>query len=170
MWVGRLVPEKAPHRAIAMARAAGRRLRIAGPIGDPAYVARHVAGGLGDGVDYVGHLGTDDLVALVGSSAAMLVTPEWDEPYGLVAAESLACGTPVVALDRGGLREFVVPGVGVLLPRDCDDAAAAEAVSAAVGLDRAACRSHAVADCSVDRMVERYLAVYESLSTMPSAA
>ncbi|KRC92048.1 glycosyl transferase family 1 [Terrabacter sp. Root85] len=170
VWVGRLVPEKAPHRAIAMARAAGRRLRLAGPVGDADYFTRHVAGELGDDVEYVGHLGTDGLVALVGASAAMLVTPEWDEPYGLVAAESLACGTPVVALDRGGLREFVVPGVGLLLPRDCDDAAAAEAVAAAVDLDRAACRAHAVVACSVDRMVESYLGIYESLSAMSGAA
>jgi glycosyltransferase involved in cell wall biosynthesis len=170
VWVGRLVPEKAPHRAIAMARAAGRRLRIAGPVGDPDYFTRHVAGELGDGVEYVGHLDTDGLVELVGASAAMLVTPEWDEPYGLVAAESLACGTPVVALDRGGLGEFVVPGVGLLLAPDCDDAAAAEAVAAAVGLDRGACRAHAVVACSVDRMVASYLGIYESLGALSGAA
>ena len=170
VWVGRLVPEKAPHRAIAMARAAGRRLRIAGPVGDASYFAQYVAGQLGDDVEYVGHLGTDGLVALVGASAAMLVTPEWDEPYGLVAAESLACGTPVVALDRGGLREFVVPGVGVLLPRDSDDAAAAAAVATAVRLDRGACRAHAVAACSVDRMVESYLEIYDSLTALSGAA
>ena len=170
VWVGRIVPEKAPHRAIAMARAAGRRLRLAGPVGDAEYFARHVAGELGDGVTYVGHLDTGGLVALVGSSAATLVTPEWDEPYGLVAAESLACGTPVVALDRGGLREFVVPGVGVLLPHDASGAEAAQAVATAVGLDRADCRAHAVAACSVDRMVEQYLGLYQSLAALPGAA
>lgn len=170
VWVGRLVPEKAPHRAIAMARAAGRRLRIAGPVGDAGYFSRHVAPQLGDDVEYVGHLGTDGLVALVGASAAMLVTPNWDEPYGLVAAESLACGTPVVALDRGGLREFVVPGVGVLMARDADDATAADAVTEAIALDRRACRAHAVDACSVDRMVEDYLGVYASLAALPGAA
>jgi glycosyltransferase involved in cell wall biosynthesis len=173
VWVGRIVPEKAPHRAIAMARAAGRRLRIAGPIGDLDYFRRHVAGALGPDVEHVGHLGTDALVALVGSSAAMLVTPEWDEPFGLVAAESLACGTPVVALDRGGLSEFVVPGVGVLLPGDPDDTdddAVVRAVRAAVALDRAACREHAETSCSVDRMVESYLQVYQSIATVADAA
>ena len=170
VWVGRIVPEKAPHRAIAMARASGRRLRIAGPVGDAGYFTRHVAGELDDDVSYVGHLDTDGLVALVGSSAAMLVTPEWDEPYGLVAAESLACGTPVVALDRGGLREFVVPGVGVLVPRDAGGPEAADAVAAAVRLDRADCRAHAVAACSVDSMVERYLHLYRSLTDLRGAA
>ena len=170
VWVGRIVPEKAPHRAIAMARASGRRLRIAGPVGDAGYFARHVADELDEDLSYVGHLDTDGLVALVGSSAAMLVTPEWDEPYGLVAAESLACGTPVVALDRGGLREFVAPGVGLLLPPDAGGAEAAQAVATAVRLDRAACRAHAVAACSVDGMVERYLDLYRSISHLRGAA
>jgi len=169
-WVGRIVPEKAPHRAVAMARAAGRGLRIAGPIGDRAYFDRHLAPLLGAGVDYVGHLDTDSLAALVGTSSATLVTPEWDEPYGLVAAESLACGTPVVALDRGGLREFVVPGTGVLLDRGVSAAEAAESVEQATRLDRTACRDHAVSACSVERMVEDYLRLYESLVTLPGAA
>lgn len=162
-WVGRIVPEKAPHRAIAMARAAGRHLRIAGPIGDRAYFEARVAPFLGPDVEHVGHLGTHDLVTLFGSSAATLVTPEWDEPYGLVAAESLSCGTPVVALDRGGLGEFVHAGVGVLLPPGASNARAAEAVAGAALLDRATCRAHAEASCSVTRMVDEYLAVYRSL-------
>jgi glycosyltransferase involved in cell wall biosynthesis len=169
-WAGRIVPEKGPHRAIAMARASGRRLRIAGPIGDRAYFEAKVAPGLGGGIDYLGHLGTDGLADLFGSSAVTLVTPEWDEPYGLVAAESLACGTPVVALDRGGLREFVASDVGVLLRPDADDAAAARAIDSAAELDRARCRAHAVASCSVGRMVDDYISLYQSLAAMPGAA
>ena len=169
-WVGRIVPEKAPHRAIEMARASGRRLRIAGPIGDRAYFEARVAVAFGEDVDYVGHLDTDGLVALFGSSAVTLVTPEWDEPYGLVAAESLSCGTPVVALDRGGLGEFVVPGVGVLVGPDADGATGARAIAVAADLDRDRCRAHAVAHCSVGRMVEAYLGLYHSLAAIPGAA
>ena len=169
-WAGRIVPEKAPHRAIAMARAAGRRLRLAGPVGDRDYFELQVAPLLGGGVEYVGHLGTDELVTLFGSSAATLVTPEWDEPYGLVAAESLSCGTPVVALDRGGLREFVHPSVGMLLPPDVSDETAAHAVERAVGLDRAACRLHAETTCSVSRMVDDYVSVYHALVSQVGAA
>jgi glycosyltransferase involved in cell wall biosynthesis len=169
-WAGRIVPEKAPHRAIAMARASGRRLRLAGPVGDHAYFEEQVVPRLGDGVEYVGHLATHELVTLFGSSAATLVTPEWDEPYGLVAAESLSCGTPVVALDRGGLSEFVHPGVGVLLPPAASDDHAAEAIRRAVLLDRATCRAHAEAHCSVSHMVEGYLEVYRSLTQQVGAA
>ncbi|MFM6851230.1 MAG: glycosyltransferase [Terrabacter sp.] len=169
-WAGRMVPEKAPHRAVAMARESGRRLRLAGPVGDREYFEAHVAPLLGDDVEYLGHLTTDELVTLFGSSAATLVTPEWDEPYGLVAAESLSCGTPVVALDRGGLREFVHPHVGVLVPPHVSDVGAAAAIEHAVQLDRAACRTHAEESCSVSRMVDDYLDVYQSLLHEAGAA
>ncbi|MBD3784920.1 MAG: glycosyltransferase [Micrococcales bacterium] len=165
-WAGRLVPEKAPHLAIDVARAAGRRLRLAGPVGDPEYVRREVRPRLGDGVEYVGHLDTTGLARLFGTSAVTLVTPAWDEPYGLVAAESLACGTPVVALERGGLPEVLDAVTGVLV--DPDPVGLAErgavAVATAAALERRACRDRAERECSVTRMVSEYLAHYEALA------
>jgi glycosyltransferase involved in cell wall biosynthesis len=166
-WAGRLVPEKAPHLAIDIARAAGMRLRLAGPVGDADYVREMVTPRLGPDVEYLGHLHTHELAALFGGSAATLVTPVWDEPYGLVAAESLACGTPVVAFDRGGLPEFVTGDVGRVVD---DVAAAADAVHDAVTLDRDACRDHAVRHCSVERMVDEYLRVYDTMRALRGAA
>lgn len=169
-WAGRIVPEKAPHRAIAMARACGRRLRLAGPVGDRAYFEAEVAPWLGDDVEYLGHLTTPELVELFGSSAVTLVTPEWDEPYGLVAAESLSCGTPVVALDRGGLGEFVGPKVGVLLPAHASETRCADSIERAALMDRSTCRAHAEAHCSVGRMVDDYLSLYRILMPEVGAA
>ncbi len=169
-WAGRLVPEKAPHRAIAMARASGRRLRLAGPVGDRAYFEAEVAPLLGPHAEYLGHLSTPGLVELFGSSAVTLVTPSWDEPYGLVAAESLCCGTPVVALDRGGLGEFVTPEVGALLPASVDDVRAAEAIDRAAGLDRGRCRAHGITHCSVSRMIDEYVSLYRALDAQVGAA
>jgi glycosyltransferase involved in cell wall biosynthesis len=168
-WAGRLVPEKAPHLAIDIARSAGMQLRLAGPVGDPAYVREMVLPRLGPDVEYVGHLNTRQLGALFGASAATLVTPVWDEPYGLVAAESLACGTPVVAFERGGLPEFVTDDVGRVVGGG-DVAAAADAVHQAVSLDRDTCRAHAVQHCSVERMVDEYLRIYDEMRTLRGAA
>jgi glycosyltransferase involved in cell wall biosynthesis len=83
VWFGRITPEKGPHLAIDAARRAGRPLVIAGPVSDPDYFARDVEPRLGGEVRYAGHLAHRELAHLVGASAAALVTPQWDEPYGL---------------------------------------------------------------------------------------
>ena len=170
VWSGRIVPEKAPHLAVQIARAAGMPLTLAGPVSDEAY-ARDVVMPLCTGdVEYAGHLRAPDLAELVGRSAAALVTPDWDEPYGLVAAEALACGTPVLALERGGLSEVVGPGTGRLVPVREDGVALPEeevvargaaALPEVVALSREDCRAYAVAHHSLDRMVDHYVRVYE---------
>jgi glycosyltransferase involved in cell wall biosynthesis len=162
VWCGRIVPEKAPHLAIDAARAAGRNLRIAGPIGDRRYWLSKVAPRMGDGISYVGHLSQRSLAALLGASAVCLVTSVWDEPYGLVAAEALACGTPVVAFARGGIPEVVDDSCAVLVP-DRDVAALAEAVAVAEGLDRRAARVRAARACSFDQTVAAYVALFDDL-------
>lgn len=169
VWFGRLVPEKAPHEALRIARHADRGIRLAGPVGDRDYFDGAVRPLLGPHAEYLGHLQTSDLATLVGQSAATLVTPVWDEPYGLVAAESLACGTPVLGYDRGGLREFVPPHCGVLVPGG-DVAGAAHRVEKATSLDRTACRRQAEQHCSVDRMIDAYLAVYAQVLAPGRAA
>ncbi|MFD8615607.1 glycosyltransferase, partial [Streptomyces sp. NPDC059631] len=122
VWSGRLVPEKGPHLAAQAARKANFPLLLAGPIGDARYFSQYVEPLLDGEVEYVGHLNQSHLAQLVGEAAAVLVTPCWDEPYGLVVAEALACGTPVCGYDRGALGEIVTPSCGRLAP--ADDAAA----------------------------------------------
>lgn len=159
VWSGRLVPEKAPHLAIDAARRIGMPLRLAGPSLDRAYFDREIAPRLGGGIEYVGHLRHHQLRAALGSATVAVVTPAWDEPYGLVAAEALACGTPVAAFARGALPEFIDESVGALArPNSVDDLA--RAMLAASTRDRTHVRRVAQERCSITRMVDQYERLY----------
>lgn len=162
VWTGRLVREKAPHLAIDAARAAGLPIVLAGPVSDEAYFEDEISPRLAADAVHVGHLDHRALSRLLGRAAVAVVTPAWDEPYGLVAAEAMACGTPVAAYDRGALPEIVVDGVGALAPAG-DVAGLAAAIGTARSCDRAAVRAHAVAHHSVERMVSAYEHCYTGL-------
>ncbi len=159
VWSGRLVPEKGPHLAAQAARLAGVPLRLAGPVLDGAYFDAMVRPWLGGDVEHVGHLRTAELVELVGGASASLVTPCWEEPYGLVVAESLSCGTPVAGFARGALPELVdARHARLVAPGDVP--ALATALLEAVTLDRDEVRAHAVATCSVEAMIDGYERIY----------
>ena len=168
VWSGRLVPEKGPHLAIDAARLAGMPLVLAGPSLDRAYFEAEIAPRLGGDVQYLGHLDHDHLRTVVGAARVAVVTPTWDEPYGLVAAEALACGTPVAAFARGALPEFVDETVGALATAD-DVADLARAMRHAVGVDRSFVRRVAVERCSIQVMVDRYEQLYDQLAPRAAA-
>ena len=161
VWSGRIVPEKGTHLAIRAARRAGIPLRFAGPVSDLAYWEAEIRPLLGPGVTYLGHLGHRELAGEVARAAVALVTPRWEEPYGLVVAEALACGTPVAGFARGALPELTDAATGCLAPGD-DVAALAACIPRAAALSRAACRARAEAHCDMHRMVERYEALYRA--------
>lgn len=132
VWFGRIVPEKGVHHAIRAARLVGRRLMIAGRIGDARYADEHLIPELGDDVVYLGALGQHELATLVGRSACALITPVWEEPFGLVVPESLLCGTPVAAFGVGGLRESVRRATGAIAVAPGDVDALAEAAAGVI--------------------------------------
>lgn len=160
IWLGRIVPEKAPHQALQAAHLADVDLDLAGPIADGDYWRTRVQPLLDDRRRWLGHLVGADLAREVGRSAVTVVTPAWEEPYGLVVAESLACGTPVAGYAIGALPELVADDVGVLTPAG-DVTALAAAIGRAAALDRTTCRQRAESLASLDRMTQEYLEVYE---------
>lgn len=159
VWYGRIVPEKGLHLAIEAARRVGLPLKIAGPILDDDYYRTQIAPALSQDVTHVGHLTHEQLAHLVGGARAFLCTPMWDEPYGLVVAEALACGVPVAAFARGAIPEILDSKCGVLAVPD-DVISLANAALKALALDRSACRTRAEQMCDADRMVDNYEALY----------
>lgn len=143
VFLGRLEPFKGAHHAIAIARSAGRRLVIAGnrvqggPHSD--YFEHEIAPHLdGARVTYLGPVDDGQKNALLGSAAALLMPVEWEEPFGIVMTEALACGTPVIGFARGSVPEVVVNGMNGYLCHTVSDAIVA--VDRLKDIDRAVVR------------------------------
>jgi glycosyltransferase involved in cell wall biosynthesis len=163
LWAGRIVREKAPHLAIDAAVRADRAIRLAGPIGDCEYWTAEVVPRLGGQARYAGHLAHDELARLVAGSSALVVTPMWEEPFCLVAAEAMASGTPVAGFARGGLPE-VVGEHGGILTAPGDVAGLAAAIGLALELPREAVRRHAHATLGLDRVGAQHEDLYDQLT------
>jgi glycosyltransferase involved in cell wall biosynthesis len=169
VWSGRIAREKAPHAAIDAALLGGRGIVLAGPVMDRTYFDAEIRPRLGPRVRYAGHLDHVALARLVGSSGVALVTPTWDEPFGLVAAEAMLCGTPVAAYARGGLVEVVTHETGRLAqPDDVEDLA--RAIDDAARLDRVEVRAHALSAHGLDRMVDEYELLFARMLARQDAA
>jgi UDP-glucose:tetrahydrobiopterin glucosyltransferase len=162
-WAGRISPEKGLEDAIAVARALGKPLDVCGKIQDEGYW-RAVMRDSGAQVVYHGFLGPVELQRRYAGARATLVTPRWIEAFGNTVIESLACGTPVVAYDRGGPAEIVEHGrSGILVPQEAGVGALVEGVREAVRLDRRVVRARAQ-EFSFVRMADRFEAWIESVS------
>lgn len=164
--LGRIHPDKGTADAIAIARAAGRRLVIAGIVQDERYFAERVQPHIdGERVVFLGAVGPAQRGEVLGASAVLLHPIGFDEPFGLSVVEAMMCGTPVVAYRRGSMPEVVDEAVTGLLVIDVPSAV--RAVDAAAALDRDAVRARAMIRFGPDRMVDEYIRVYESLLATP---
>ena len=162
LYLGRLHPDKGAHRAIEIARAAGLPIKLAGKKREPseqAYFDEMIRPLLGDGAEYLGETSHASKVALLQSARATLFPIEWEEPFGLVMIESMACGTPVIATRCGAVPEVVADGRSGIIVDDYRDMVAA--VADADRLEPAECRRYAEEHFSAGRMVADYVAVYE---------
>lgn len=163
VWFGRLTREKGPHHAIDTCRRLGLPLTLIGRTAQPSYVEQEILPRLGDDIRWLGTLPPAELAREVGRADVALVTPEWDEPFGLVTIEALSCGTPVAAFGRGGVPEVLADTPDhIARPSDPDDLA--RAVRVALRQPRGEARAIAVERFDLGIMVERYLDAFERLA------
>lgn len=166
IYLGRVEEIKGPHLAIKVSKRSGRRLIIAGNVPEAEdhqrYFAEQIQPHLdGKTVEYVGEVDDASKNRLLGNSAAMLMPLLWEEPFGIVMAEALACGTPVIGLRRGSLPEIVEQGVNGFVCDSLDEMATA--VGRISEIDRSECRRIAEEKFSDRVIVDCYERLYREL-------
>jgi glycosyltransferase involved in cell wall biosynthesis len=167
-FVGRISREKRADRAVEIARRAGWPLRVGAKIDavDRLYFEKEIAHLFTEPfVTFLGEVDGTDKVALIGGARALLFPIDWQEPFGLVMIEAMACGTPVVAWRGGSVEEVITPGLTGFIVDSLDEAV--DAVRKAAALDRRAVRAGFEARFTAPRMARDYVEIYESLAGAP---
>jgi glycosyltransferase involved in cell wall biosynthesis len=163
LFLGRMSPDKGAHRAVAVARETGLPLKLAGKMQDPKereYFHELVEPHLVDGIEYMGEVTHGEKVELLQNARATLFPIEWEEPFGLVMIESMACGTPVIATRWGAVPEVIEDGrSGIIVDHYREMPAALERADELEPLEL---RRYVVEEFSPERMVRDYVAAYES--------
>ncbi|KGF72739.1 glycosyl transferase [Neosynechococcus sphagnicola sy1] len=163
-FLGRMSPEKGPHLAIAIAQASGWQLKLAGKVDgvDEAFFESQIKPHIdGQQIQYLGEADHAMKNALMGGAVATLFPITWREPFGLVMVESMAAGTPVIAMRMGSTPEVIAHGTNGFL---CDTVAdCIAAVPKAATLDRRVCREYVMEHFSAQRMTDGYQAVYQQI-------
>jgi glycosyltransferase involved in cell wall biosynthesis len=163
LFLGRLSPDKGAHRAIAVAMETGLPLKIAGKKQDPkelTYFHELVEPHLVDGIEYLGEVSHGEKVELLQNARATLFPIEWEEPFGLVMIESMACGTPVIATRWGAVPEVIEHGRSGIIVDDYRIIPAA--LEEADKLDPYDIRRYVEQEFSPERMVRDYLKAYRT--------
>jgi glycosyltransferase involved in cell wall biosynthesis len=165
LFIGRTHPDKGPLRAVEAARATGLRLVMAVKSAEPIekeHWERDVKPVLPEGTELLSEIPHDRKVELMSRARAVLFPISWDEPFGLVQIEAMACGTPVVATPCGAVPEIVVDGeTGFIVPVEGYGESAAVAIKRTDEIDPRACRRRVEERFTAEAMISAYEAVYE---------
>jgi glycosyltransferase involved in cell wall biosynthesis len=163
-FLGRISPEKGIEHAIRIAQGCGLPLKIAAKIDrlDREYFEERIRPLLSlPGMEHIGEISDAEKAAFISGAIALLAPISWPEPFGLVMIEAMACGTPVIAFNRGAVPEILDHGLTGFIVED--EAGAIRAVAGVSALSRAAIRRRFEARFTARRMAEDYLAAYEGL-------
>jgi glycosyltransferase involved in cell wall biosynthesis len=164
-FLGRIAPEKGVDRAVRIAEHCGVPLKIAAKVDkvDREYFDEQIHPMIRSGnVEYIGEINDNEKSAFLSGAIVLLVPIDWPEPFGLVMIEAMACGTPVLAYNRGSVPEIIDPGLTGFVVED--ETSAVAVVDRLVALDRAAIRKQFEARFTARRMALDYLAAYRSLT------
>ncbi|GAA4445181.1 hypothetical protein GCM10023091_36420 [Ravibacter arvi] len=168
LFWGRIHPDKGTYEAIQIARQAGKTLILAGLIQDEVYFDQEVKPFIDDrSVFYMGNVGPDQRKTLLGKALALLHPIRFEEPFGLSVAESMFCGTPVIAFNRGSMSELIQDGKTGFLVYTVHEAV--QAVTKIGQIQRQECRQWAQAMFSKEKMVNSYLDVYDQVLSRQSS-
>ncbi len=173
LFLGRAAREKGAHLAILAAREAGLPLRMAVKVAHPTereYWKEEVAPLLSDDVQVLQELTNEEKCELLSSARAVLFPIDWDEPFGLVMTEAMACGTPVIATSRGSVPEVIEDGeTGFIVSVENYPTEAAEAIHRIGDIDPKACRRRVEQHFSKEVMVDGYERAFERALSSPPA-
>ena len=162
LFFGRIHPNKGVHEAIQVAQRVGMKLVIAGIIQDQDYFATEVKPHIdGTTVEYLGSVGPGQRADVLGHALALLHLISFDEPFGLSLIESMACGTPVIAFDRGSMPEIIRDGETGYIVEDIEGAI--NAVATVGTIDRSICRADVERRFTSTRMARDYVRVYQEI-------
>ena len=163
-FLGRICPEKGIDKAMRIARATGMKLKIAAKIDkvDSEYFEHVIRPMLGDGVELIGEINDGQKSEFLSGASGLLMPIDWPEPFGLVMIEAMACGTPVIAFNRGSVPEVIEDGLTGFIVED--ETSAISAVGRLDQLNTETIRARFEARFTARRMAEDYLAVYRQLT------
>lgn len=172
-FLGRISPEKRPDRAIAIAKKAGVKLKIAAKVdrADQEYFETKIEPLLDDPlVEFIGEINETQKIEFLGNARALLFPIDWIEPFGLVMIEAMSAGTPVIAWRNGSVPEVIADGEGGFIVDSID--AAVAAVERLDTLERTRVRRYFESRFTAEKMAQNYVAAYERLiaSTRPSVS
>ena len=161
VYFGRIHPDKGTREAIQVAKMAKRKLVIAGIIQDRPYYEKYVEPQLGDDVCYIGSVGPEERNKVLGNAYALLHPIFFSEPFGLSVVEAMACGTPVLAFNKGSMPEIIQDGLNGFLVANVEEMA--DKINAVQNISREICRQTVETRFTQQIMVKAYIDVYKEI-------